>query len=360
MANMTVEEFNNLLTTTLRNYSSELYDNVTLSHPALDLLRDEQSSATGREMAVPLEIALGGQTQWTDGSGTFSTEKTPDVLTVARYPWSRPLVSSVRVEWQELEMNAGQEQHLDLLRTLIRNAEKEHGRVLAWSLHAKAGERHPKARYFSFDEILGNEETDDDNDLKVGNIDSSEHKIWQAQRITLPIEPDSGRKYTIRQAFRHVRDEVYINSGGKNRINKILAGRKVFQEYEDSFDDKVQYVDFGEGQTQFSSIMFGEIEVRLDPDLDDETALFLDTSTWRFRSLGGNFMEPMEAQKVPGTLDMVTPLASVLSVGVSERRGNALLKRPEDGEQIRANEESTRTEIEVDDYDEDAPTPGQA
>ena len=100
-------------------------------------------------------------------------------------------------------------------------------------------------------------------------------------------------------------------------------------EYEDSFDDKVRYlVTTGDsGQGQFRIIMDGDIEVRLDPDCPEDRAYFLDVNSWRFGFLNGNFMKVQPAQTITGTLDFVTPVASVLSVGVNQRRSNGLLIR---------------------------------
>lgn len=346
MANLSVNDFTDLVVSTLRNYDDQLYDNVTLSHPALELLRDEQQSQNGRSMVVPLELGLDESTRWTDASGTFSTNVSNDILKAAHYPWSWPLVSSVRVEWMELQMNQGKEQHVDLLRSKIKSAEKAHGRILAQALHALAGEGSPGARFASFDEIIGNDSSDTDGNLTIGNIKSDEQPVWQAQRIQLPKDSD----YSIRQAFRHVRNECHVHAGAKNQVNKIIAGRDVFEEFEDSFDDKMRYpTPSGDGQTTFSSLWFGEIEVRLDPDAPADRAYFLDTSVWRFRNLAGNFMVPQEAQKITGTFDTVTPLATVASVGVNERRANAVLLRPDTGEVIESNATSTRVDAVVSD-----------
>lgn len=346
MANLSVQEFNDLIITTLRNYDDQLYDNVTLSHPALELLRDEQQSQNGRSMVVPLETGLNQSTKWTDASGSFNTDVSDDVLKAAHYPWSWPLVSSVRVEWMELQMNQGREQHIDLLRTKIRNAERAHGRVLAKALHALAGQENPGARFASFDEIIGNASSDSDQSLTIGNIDSSQHPVWQAQRIQLPRDGD----YTIRQAFRHVRNECHVHAGTTGAIDTILAGRRVFEEFEDSFDDKMRYPEpSGDGQTTFSTLWFGDIQVRLDPDCPEDRAYFIDRDSWRFRSLAGNFMSTQNAQEIEGTFDMVTPLATVASVGVSERRVNAVLLRPDTGEEIKSNEDSTRVSVAVGD-----------
>ena len=324
MANLGATEFTELIASTLRKIEPELYDNVTKKHPTLDLLRNSQSSDTGRALVVNLELGLNDSTQITDDSGTFSTDVSGDVIGAAEYQWSDPIVSSVRLRWKNLQMNQGPQQQIDLMKTHIKNMEYSHSKKLVGMLHAMADEVENGA-FHSFDEAVSDEDYDTANSIEFGGIDSSEQELWQGHRIE--IAQDSGT--SIRKAFRTVENEVMVDTSNKNKIDAVIAGRDVFEEFVDSFDDKIRYTEFGEGQTAFREVKFGDLTVRLDPDCPAERAYFLDTSTWVFRSLAGNFMKTMEAQKIPGTLDWVTPIASVLAVGVNERRASAVLLRPE-------------------------------
>ena len=326
MANLAAEEFSELVVTTLRKIEDELYDNVTLKHPLLDLLRDEQRSETGRALVVPLELGLNESTQLTDDSGTFDTDVSDEIVGAAEFKWSDPIVSSVRLRWKQLQMNQGAQQQFDLMRTHIRNMEYSHGRQLVKWLHMMADER-PSGGFNTLDEIVSDEDYDTAHGLEVGGIDSSEQELWQAQRLEINRDDEE----SIRKTFRTVENEILVATSNKNQIDAIVAGRDIFEEFADSFDDKVRYTEFGEGQARFREIKWGDIAVRLDPDCPSNRAYFLDTSTWKFRSLAGNFMAPQDAQKIPGTLDMVTPVASVLAVGVAERRANAVLERDDNG-----------------------------
>lgn len=353
MASLGATEFGETVIATLRKIEPELYDNVTLRHPTLDLLRNEQKSETGRALVVPLELGLNDSTTLTDRSGTFNTDVTDDIIGGAEFKWSAPIVSSVRLRWKDLQENQGAQQQINLLKTHIRNMQYSHGRTLVRMLHARADQAAYDAstsptgierglasgyagpaegQFHSLDQLVSNATYDADPDgatgqpaFSVGGIDASTQELWQGHRIEVPLDDDM----TIRQVFRHVENEVFVATHGKNMIDHIVCGRTVFEEFVDSFDDKVVYDDsFAEGQAKFTQVKHGSLIVRLDPDCPPRRAYFAEKGTLVFRSLAGNFMSPQDVQKIQGTFDVVTPAASVLSVGVNERRANGVLLRP--------------------------------
>lgn len=332
MAQLGATEFSELVVTTLRKIAPQLYDNVTLKHPLLELLRDEQESDTGRALVVPLELGLDDNTQLTDDSGSFSTTVSGDIVGAAEYAWSDPIVSSVRLRWKLLEENQGPQQQINLLKTHIKNCEYSHGRKLVEWLHARASVAAiPTNRFHSLDQLVSDAAYDADPAgdasiaaFTVGGIDAATQPLWEGHRVELPLDG----AFSIRKAFRHVENEVSVATSNKNRINAFVCGRDVFEEFVDSFDDAVRYTEFGEGQSHFREVKHGDLVIRLDPDCPAKRAYALDTDSLVFRSLAGNFMKPQDPQRIPGTLDWVHPLASVLSIGVNERRANAVLLRP--------------------------------
>src|SRR5690606_34233108 len=162
----------------------------------------------------------------------------------------------------------------------------------------------------------------------VGGIDASAHDYWQASRVEVPLV--SG--LSIRKAFSKVRNTLLVNTSNMANVTHIVAGRDIFEEYEDSFDDKVRYVLDGksspDGQGQFRAIFDGDIEVRLDPDCPPKRAYFLSMPALRFGVLNGEFMKVHVDQTITGTLESVTPIASVATVATNERRTHGLLLRP--------------------------------
>jgi hypothetical protein len=396
-------DFNELLSATVQKIEKQLVDNVFTAHPTLDFLKASIKSATGPAVVFPIVAADDSSTVFTDASGTFNTGVSSDILGVAKYEWASPLVSKIRVEFKQLEMNAGPEQVVSLAKAHLDSAVKGHGKKLATVLHT-AGSAGSGA-FNTLDEIISNSDTlttstsrtvggirggttsksttgfqrnasnvavavigahdfivgdtivvtstanpsfntaaagttvlsANATEVSYANTGSSTSLLADATGVVTCAAIKDYWKSTektlttaggvdIRTAFRTISDDIYVASG--ERPNAIIAGRNVFSEYENSFDSKIQYPGVsGTGETRFRQLDFDGIPVRLDPDAPTNSAYFINTDYLVARYLGGNFMKAMPAQVITGTLDTVTPLASVLCVGTNNRRAHGKLNR---------------------------------
>jgi len=394
-------DFNELLSATVQKIEKQLVDNVLTAHPTLDFFKANVKSTTGTSVIYPIIAADDSSTVFTDASGTFDTGKSGDILGVAKYEWAEPLVSKIRVEFKQLEMNSGPEAVVSLAKAHLDAAVKGHGKKIATVLHT-AGSAGSGA-FNTLDQLISNSDTlstttsrtvggirggvstktvtnvartsttatvtvgahdyiAGDSVVVTGLTNSSLNgtytltsvtsttivyttvasgtissvadsgtvvaaaikDYWKSTEKTIPAA--GGGSQDIRTAFRTISDDVYVASG--ERPNAIIAGRAVFAEYEASFDSKIQYPGVsGTVDSRFRQIDFDGIPVRLDPDCATDTAYFINTDYLVARYLGGNFMKAMPAQQIVGTLDSVTPLASVLSVGTNNRRAHGKLVR---------------------------------
>lgn len=336
--------YTELIASTLEKIEADLADQVLLKHPTLDLFREHAKSDTGRNLVLNIEGAEDSSTTFTDSSGTFNTGVSNDIIGAAVYDWSAPLISKVRIIWKQLQMNQGKEQLVDLLKAHIEAAKKGHAKKVAKTLHVLATDTTDAGRFHSFDEVVSNYTYDNDpagdgldgvtgdgpdTAFTVGGIapDSLDH-FWNASRVNIPLSHATMGSGEIRKAFRHVRNELAVNTSDQAEITHVIAGRDIYEEYADVFDSLVRVQPGGEAQGQFAEIKDGDLTIRLDPDCQPNRAYFLDMNTWKLRYLNGNFMAVQPAQQITGTLDFVTPLASVISVGTSQRRNNAVLTRP--------------------------------
>jgi hypothetical protein len=390
-------DFNELLSATIQKIEKQLVDNVLTAHPTLDFFKSSVKSATGPAVVFPIIAADDSSTTFTDASGTFSTGVSSDILGVAKYEWAEPLVSKVRVQFKQLEMNSGPEAVVSLAKAHLDAAVKGHGKKIATVLHT-AGSAGAGA-FNTLDEVISNSDklttttartvggirggvatksvTDYEragttatltigaNDYIVGDsvvvtgvipavagtftltaVTATTISYTTATSATVgttattgSVTADAIKTYwaatektilpasqDIRTAFRTISDDIYVASG--ERPNAIIAGRNVFSEYENSFDSKIQYnAPLGTADSRFRQIDFDGIVVRLDPDAPVNTAYFVNTDYLVARYLGGNFMKAMPAQQIVGTLDSVTPLASVLCFGTNNRRAHGKLNR---------------------------------
>jgi len=322
MAALGASQYTELVASTLEKIEPQLIDQIFTRHPTLDMFKQYVQSYTGRSMVLNVEAAEDDNTVVTDESGTFATTKSPDIIGAAEYNWSSPYVSKVRIDWYTLQKNTGKEAIVNLLEAHMENVKKSHAKRIVTGLHKAAGAV-GAGEFSSLDQAVG---THADTATFGGITASDADHYWNSTRLTIPVATEAGGQ-DIRKAFRTMRNELMVNTSADANVTHIVAGRKVFEEFEDSFDDKVRYMSFGDGQTRFRGVYDGDIEVRLDPDCPEDRAYFLDVSSWRFGTLNGNFMKVQPAQTIQGTLDFITPIASVLAVGVNQRRNQGLLIR---------------------------------
>jgi hypothetical protein len=144
---------------------------------------------------------------------------------------------------------------------------------------------------------------------------------WQATRVT-----SSKAAEDIAAAFRRVTNLIFKAS--RKRPTHIICGFDVYEEFEDYLAEKGQIPTGGDSvNTRWSVLKFGDLEIRLDPDCQDDRAYFINQPSLRFAYCAGEFMKSYPAQPLEGTLDTVVPIASTLTFGVAERRANGLLIR---------------------------------
>jgi hypothetical protein len=117
--------FDDIVTTTLRNRSGKLADNATKTTALLDRLRRRgkvKPAAGGRTIVQELEVALNPNGGWYAGYDTLSTNAF-EPFTAAEYDWKQAYVPVV---WSGLEKlkNMGEFEVIDLVANRVKNSEK--------------------------------------------------------------------------------------------------------------------------------------------------------------------------------------------------------------------------------------------
>ena len=116
--------FSEIITTTIRNRSGALADNVSNGNAILRRLtaKGNRKAATGRTIIQELEYAE-GTFQWYSGYEVINITP-PDVITAAEYNWKQA-ASPVSVSGLESDVqNTGKEAKINLVEARVKNAEK--------------------------------------------------------------------------------------------------------------------------------------------------------------------------------------------------------------------------------------------
>jgi hypothetical protein len=120
--------FTQLFATTLQKYEKVLADNVLLTHPTLELFKQESKSQTGRGLVIPLRAANLGATAYDSatGSGGYSTAVSADTIGAAVYDWSKTVITPYRVKHSDILQNTGPEQVVSLVEEYVKGATADH------------------------------------------------------------------------------------------------------------------------------------------------------------------------------------------------------------------------------------------
>lgn len=113
-----------IITTTLRNRSGKLADNVSKGNALLMKLKEKGAwkPASGRTILQEVEYSE-GNFQWYSGYEEINISP-PDVVTAFEYNWKQA-ASSVSASGLEIDVqNTGKEQVIDLLESRIKNSER--------------------------------------------------------------------------------------------------------------------------------------------------------------------------------------------------------------------------------------------
>lgn len=317
------EQFHELVAATARKVEGELFDNVVVNHPTLEFLKDEAKSWAGDPVHLLVRGGANDSTVLTDESGSFSQAKDDDVVGRAVYDWSNFVVSKTRLPARTLELNQGEGQLVDMAKTHLEAAEEGHAAEISEMLFEDAGSMQSGA-FLPLDALIGDADSDAAAGIEVGGIDTNDantsRDYWQSVRWTA-AEGDWG----IKEALRKTANNIYVAS--RKKANRLIVGQDVFEEYEAALDPNVRYQAMDVGETRFEELKFGGLTVRLDPDAPKDRVYFLYPKGMRFVHAPGAFMSVRDPQVVPGTLDYVTPIASLLCLAVGERRAQGLMIR---------------------------------
>lgn len=134
---MSSPNLSEIVTTTLRNRSGKLADNVKRNNAILTRLSAKgkmKPASGGRTIVQELEYAQNSSAGWYSGYEAVSVAPS-DVFTSAEFNWRQAAVA-VSISGLEMLQNAGKERLIDLLESRIQNAEKTMANLVAAAMYS--------------------------------------------------------------------------------------------------------------------------------------------------------------------------------------------------------------------------------
>ena len=175
--------FDDIVTTTLRNRSGKLADNATKTTALLDRMRRRgkvKPASGGRTIVQELEVALNTNGGWYAGYDTLNTNPF-EPFSAAEYDWKQAYVPVV---WSGLEKlkNMGEFEVIDLVSNRVKNAERSLYDLVASSSYSDGSGSGGKQLHG-----LGLFVVADPSSGTVGGIDRGAQDFWRNQVTTVTM-----------------------------------------------------------------------------------------------------------------------------------------------------------------------------
>jgi hypothetical protein len=283
---MTSPNLSEIITTTLRNRSKSLSDNVSNHNPLLNRMRERGNltQVTGRDIVRELEYADNSTVSFYNGYEILDTSPT-DVLTAAVFDYKQ-LAGNVTISGREQIQNSGEQQLINLLEARIGNLERSMENSLATSLFSDGTGSSSK-------EIGGLQlVVADAGSGTVGGINSSTYTFWQNKQATATssafstanIQSDMNSLYI--QLVRGT-DAPDLVIAGSTPYTTFLATLQTLQRVADS-----RLADLG-----FTAVKYLNSDVVYDSNCAASRMYFLNTNYLRLETAAGRDFVPGDAKE---------------------------------------------------------------
>ena len=283
---MTSPNLSEIITTTLRNRSRSLADNVSNHNPLLNRMRERGNMTliTGRDIVRELEYADNGTVAFYNGYEVLDTSPA-DVLSAAVFEYKQ-LAGNVTVSGLEQIKNSGEQAIINLLEARIGNLERSMENSLATSLFSDGTGTSSK-------EIGGLQlVVADAGSGTVGGINSSTFTFWQNKQATATssafstanIQSDMNSLYI--QLVRGT-DAPDLVVAGSTPYTTFLATLQTLQRVADS-----RLADLG-----FTAVKYLNSDVVYDSNCAASRMYFLNTNYLRLETAAGRDFVPGDAKE---------------------------------------------------------------
>jgi len=281
-----------LITTTLRNRSGKIADNVSKGNAILSKLREKGAweAASGRTIVQELEYAE-GNFQWYSGYETLNITP-PDVISAAEFDWKQA-AGTVSISGLEAEVqNTGKEAIINLLSARIKNAENTMRNQVTVGMYADGTGSSGK-------EIGGLQllVADDPTTGTVGGINRATYSFWRNQYYDATT--DGGAAATSANIQKYMNEVFLRSTRGNDKPDLIMADKNYYKLFWESLQ-AIQRVTTEDATAGFRSLAY---EANVPVVYEDSTGMpsnhmyFLNTDYMKFRYAPNRLFMPQEARE---------------------------------------------------------------
>lgn len=312
-----------IVTTTLRNRTGVLADNVTKNNALLNRLKRKgkvKMVSGGRTIVQELEYAENGTYKRYSGYEVLNISPS-DVFTGAEYNYAQSAVA-VSISGLEMIQNSGEEAIIDLLEGRIANAEKTMANNT--SLDCYSDGTADGGRIIGGLQLL----VAATNTNTVGGINAGTYSFWQ--NTAFSGLTNGGAATSVGNILDYM-NRVWVQQvRGADAPDLLIADNNYWRFYLESLQAIQRISSDEEASAGFQSLKYMTADVVLDGGVGGgapaNTMYFLNTDYIYFRPATGRFFEPLGDERFAVNQDaMVKLIGFAGNMTVSNRRLQAVL-----------------------------------
>lgn len=237
-----------IVTTTLRNRSGKLADNVTRNNALLSRLKDRGRArpfSGGRTIVEEISYAQNGTYKRYSGYEVLNIAPS-DVFTAAEFPIRQSAVA-VSISGLEMLQNSGKEAVIDLLESRIRNAEDTFMNGLAFDVYSAGTDTGQITGLQALVSTAPSSGT-------IGGIDRGTWQFWR--NIAYSSVTDGGAAATSANIQRYMNTVAIQLVAGNRATDLIVADNNYFRLYLESLQAIQRVTDEKSAGAGFSSLKY--------------------------------------------------------------------------------------------------------
>ena len=269
--------FDEIITTTLKNRTGKIEDNVTNNNALLSVLNEKGNIMLedgGQTLVQELSFAENSTFKYYSGYEVLDVSAS-DVLSAAEYDWKQAAVA-VTMSGLEMRKNMGRNQVINLMSERIKNAEDTMANNLSVGIYSDGTGSGGK-------QIGGLQllVADDPPTGTVGGINRANFSFWQNQLFDVSVDGSGAASASNIQEYMGVLWRETLR--GRDRTDLIVAGNNYYGFFEGSLQ-AIQRVTSADSATSgFRSLEFngagGNARVLYDSEAGDNRMYFLNTDS---------------------------------------------------------------------------------
>ncbi len=267
--------FSELVTTTFRNHSKEIADNVSKHNALYRKLKTSgniRSIDGGLSIVKPVEYASNSTVQRYSGYDVLNISAV-DVQTAAEFPW-RQIAGNLAISGLEMRTNSGEAQIIDLVRSKIKNLQHSMANLLSTDIYSDGTATN---QINGLQALIADAGTG-----TVGGINSSTYSFWQnkVQSAAAPLQGGSAITVSPTTIESLMLPLWIATTRGMDMTNLIVMSDDYFTFFEQSQTSLKRYTADENGSAGMISLKYKNADVFFDSSggIPSAHAYFLNTN----------------------------------------------------------------------------------